>query len=305
MILKLYGKEGKQVMVKFNGLPVSYNDGYIARKPIFNEVEVFVYSINDGKYVYEIAYQCDYFRKYRYKAESFMDAVEYIFNVHNLYPFHTFRYNRFKSEVSDKMQKFLRYLSLHFSPLQVSVTGSRGIKESFNIWLCGNYIQYSTRNSTDTIICKEYISLKEVKKVLEEKISTYNGPVLFDVPWYARNSKYKLDEYSIIIPVMSHKICGAGGSYTGTVIWTDGIASFHEKIFGKNAEVYNKMEKDIMTSIKSIYKGRRVHKYTRCLDLENWNDDDKTMDFLKDYASSWTGYMFDINKPYGQYIESK
>lgn len=292
-------------MIKFNGLPVSYNDGYMSKKPIFNEVDVHVYFINDGKHMYEIVYLCDeYFRKYHYKAESFMDAAEHIFNVHNLYPFHTFRYNRHKSEVPDKMKKFLRYLSLHFSPLQVSVTGSRGIKESFNVWLCGNYIQYSSRNSTDTIIYKEYISLEEVREELEEEIATYNGPVLFDVPWYARNSEYKLYEYSMIIPVMSHKTCGAGGSYTGTVIWSDGISSFHEKIFEKDAKTYDKVEKDIMSSIKNIYKGRRVQEYTRCLDFKTWNDDE-VIDLFKDYVSSWTGYSFDINKPRGQYTESK
>lgn len=59
-----------------------------------------------------------------------------------------------------------------------------------------------------------------------------------------------------------------------------------------------------MSSIKNIYKGRRVQEYTRCLDFKTWNDDE-VIDLFKKYASSWTGYSFDINKPRGQYTESK
>lgn len=293
-------------MVTFNGMPMRYGV-YASNKIPFANSVYGVISLSDvagDNPHYRVEYKDEKFAIYNFSTSSEKDAMKYIFCIQNMYPFHTFRYNRHKSEVPDKMQKFLRYLSLHFSPLQVSVTGSRGIKESFNVWLCGNYIQYSSRNSTDTIIYKEYISLEEVREELEEEIATYNGPVLFDVPWYARNSEYKLDEYSMIIPVMSHKTCGAGGSYTGTVIWSDGISSFHEKIFEKDAKTYDKVEKNIMTSIKNIYKGRRVQEYTRCLDFKTWNDDE-VIDLFKDYASSWTGYRFDINKPRGQYTESK
>ena len=294
MILWLCGieEEGKK-MIMFNGLPVNGNPYAIRYIPMFNNVSVSVDYIDnekEGKSHYEISYfNNDRFKEYNYKADTQEQAIKYIFNVHNMNPFHTFLYcYRSGMAVPKDMRMFIEKLCTNCSPLLVSLIGLRGFKERFSIWLGGSPT-YIFTGSEDFIICKNDLGFKETRDFFEDKISTYNGPILFDVPWYARDRKCRLDEYSRIIPVLARKTCNSENSAVyGTLMWTDGMSFFHENIFGNNADDYAKNEKEIISSIKTIHKGRRVQKYTRSSDCGIWNY------FPEGYVTNWTGYRLDF-----------
>lgn len=285
-------------MVTFNGMPMRYGV-YASNKIPFANSVYGVISLSDvagDNLQYRVEYKDEKFAIYNFSTSSEKDAMKYIFCIQNMYPFHTFVYNRhsdFKNyqQLPKDFIDFMSILTHCYSPLSVIVMPMLGRRESYGIWEGkadvkdengGEYlINYILNNAVDVSPRLEYYSEH-----------TGGIPALINIPWCMDIINSDIASYADAISVMlnKHHNTEYNDYYKGTVMWTDGMSFFHENIMEDEDDDFEYEKNMLIKDIRSIYKNRRVNVYTRK------HPDVMDRYLPKGFAASWTGCDFDLNK---------
>lgn len=300
MILKLYGKEGKQVMVEFNGMPQSYAEYSFSDIPLVNSVygSVRLLEVAGGRPKYRVEYEDDRFKKYSFATSSRKDAMNYMFSIQNMHPFHSIVYNRhsdFKNyrKLPKEFVDFMDMLTFWYPPLSVIVIPMLGRKEAYGVWEGspnihkengGEYVKESVR-----------LDLSDALNHLGYYMGSTGGrPALIEIPWYMGGVSKDIASYADTIPVVVTKYYSIENKdYTGTVMWTDGMSFFRENIREYSNDCFEYEQNEVVKELRNIYRGRKVHVYKR----SHAGVMDKF--FPKGYTSRWTGYNLDLVKMIG------
>lgn len=282
-------------MLKFNGMPMSYGMDSLDEIPLINSIYVVV-SLSDatrGKPKYKVEYEDDKFALYNFATSSEKDAMKYMFCIQNMYPFHTFVYNRhsdFKNyqQLPEDFIDFMSILTHCYSPLSVIVMPMLGRRESYGIWEGKADVKDENGGRyTINVIRGNAVGVSQGLEYYSEH--TGGIPTLISIPWYMDKLNPDIASYADVISVVLNKHYDTRyNDYKGTFMWTDGMSFFHENFSGFSNEDFEYEKDKIIKDIRSIYKNRRVHVYTRS------NHDIMGKYLPKEFVESWTGCDFDL-----------
>lgn len=287
-------------MVKFNGMPQSYAVGSFSDIPLVNSVygSVRLLEVAGGEPKYRVEYEDDWFKEYSFATSSRKDAMNYMFSIQNMHPFHSIVYNRhsdFKNY--EKLPKdfvdFMDMLTFWYPPLSVIVTPTLGRKEDYGVWEGSPNIY--KENGGEYIKGSINLDLPDTLERLDYYICFTRGrPALVEIPWYMDKVSKDIASYADAIPVVVNEYHSIENKdYIGTVMWTDGMSFFQENIREYSNDCFEHEKSEVVKELCNIYRGRKVNVYKR----SHAGVMDKF--FPKGYTSRWTGYNLDLVKMIG------
>lgn len=284
-------------MVKFNGTPMSYGMDSLDEIPLINSVygNISLSDTTKGKPKYKVEYEDDKFALYNFATSSEKDAMKYMFCIHNMYPFHTFVYNRHSNfenyqQLSGNFVFFMRVLARYYSPLSIIAMPMLGRRESYGIWK--GEVNIDDKNGGKYTINNSFDNITDILLRLDCFIGyTGRNVTLINIPWYMDKLNPVIAPYANAISVVWNKYYDVeNNDYKGTVMWTDGMSFFHDNIVGNMEDSFNRKKDTIIEDIRHICGNRKLHVHKR------YHYDGIDSYLPKGFAASWTGYDFDLVK---------
>ena len=282
-------------MVKFNGMPMSYGMDSLDEIPLVNSVygNISLSDTTKGKPKYKVEYEDDKFALYNFATFSEKDAMKYMFCIQNMYPFHTFVYNRhsnFKNyqQLSGKFVYFMQVLSRYYSPLSIIAMPMLGRRESYGIWK--GEVDIEDKNGGKYTINTICDNIADVLQRLDCYIRyTGRNVTLINIPWYMDKINPDIAPYANAISVVWNEYYDIeNNDYKGTVMWTDGMSFFHDNIVEHMKDSFNHKKDMIIEDIRNIYGNRKLHVH------KIYHYDSIGSYLPKEFVESWTGCNFDL-----------
>lgn len=282
-------------MVKFNGMPMSYGMNSLDEIPLVNSVYAVVSlsGTTRGKTKYKVEYEDDKFALYNFATSSEKDAMKYMFCIQNMYPFHTFVYNRhsnFKNyqQLSGKFVYFMQLLAYGYSPLSIIAMPMLGRRESYGIWK--GEVDIGNENGGKYTINNSFDNIADILQRLDCFVRyTGRNVTLINIPWYMDKLNPDVAPYANAISVIWSKYYDIeNNDYKGTVMWTDGMSFFHDNVVANMEDSFNHKKDMIIEDIRNIYGNRKLHVHKRY----HYATIDSYLP--KEFVESWTGCNFDL-----------